>query len=84
MKAGIEYWSRPYAVRWVSSYFQGEFRFDTIDEAFDYIQQQWLRIKDTVRRERHVASNLRQSKLITPDGEVSLRYVLLADDVSSY
>ncbi len=84
MKAGIEYWSRPYGVFWTSSYFQGEFRFNTLDEAFAYIDQQWQRVRETVRNERFVASNLRESKLITPEGKISLRNVLLTDDVSSY
>lgn len=79
------YAARPIAVFWSTSYFSGCFRFDTLAEAFAYIDTQWTRIRDRVQGERYCASDLRSSYLEAPElGRVSLRYVLLTADVSSY
>jgi hypothetical protein len=78
------YAARPFAVRWCDSHFSNMSRFDTLDEAFEYIRCQWVRVRKQVERNPHHASNLRRSYLETPEGRVSLRYVLLCDDVNSY
>lgn len=78
------YAARPFAVRWVDSHFSGTFRFETFDEAFDYMHQQWTLIQRTVKTTRYRESHLRQSWLETPNGRISLRWYLLCDDVSSY
>ena len=83
-RAQIEYALRPFAVRWVDSHFSGTFRFQTFREAFDYVQAQWAKVQERVATTRHRASNLRESYLETPLGKISLRYWLMADDVSSY
>lgn len=79
------YAARPFAVRWCDSHCSGTFRFHTYADAFDYVQEQWARIRRYADTKPYpVESLLWQSRLITPDGSVSLRYVLLCDDVSSY
>lgn len=79
------YAARPVAVHWRDSHFSGTFRFDTLGEAFAYVDQQWSRIRRNVAAERYLASDLRSSALEAPGiGRVPLRLVLLADDVSSY
>lgn len=78
------YEARPFAVRWVDSHFAGTFRFHTYDEAFDYIQDQWKKIRNSVATRKYRASHLWESYLITPTERISVKYVLLAEDVSSY
>jgi hypothetical protein len=83
-QAQLAYAARPYAVHWRDSHFSATFRFHTLDDAFADIQHRWERIRATVARDRYRASHLRDCNLQTPEGRVSLRYVLLCDDVSSY
>lgn len=78
------YAARPFAVRWCDSHYSGTHRFHTLDDAHQYIQEQWEYIRVQVATRWNCASMLHMSYLITPDSTVSLRYVLLADDVSSY
>lgn len=78
------YAARPFAVMWRDSHAQVPSRFNTFDDAFEYVQEQWARIRKTVATRRHYASDLRRSYIETPEGRVSLRDVLLCDDVSSY
>lgn len=78
------YWSKQFAVRWRTSHFSGTFCFDTLAEAFAYIDTQWANIRNRVAAEPYFASNLRDSALIADGRIIPLRYVLLADDVSSY
>jgi len=78
------YAARPFAVRWQDSHFSGEFRFDTFAEAFDYVQTMWTNIRQAVEQRPYRSSMLWQSYLKTPEGRISLRYVLLCEDVSSY
>lgn len=81
----IAYAARPYAVRWCDSHFSTTNRFNTLDEAHDYIQRMWSNIRDEVTRYPYRASQLWHSHLESPDGSrIKLRYVLLCDDVSSY
>lgn len=88
IKAAQEaYAARPFAVRWVDSHASGTFRFQTLDEAFAYAQEQWARIQKRCRQARGetswVASCLWESFLIAPDGRVALAYVLLCNDVTN-
>ena len=78
------YAARPYAVMWRDSHCQIPSRFHTYNEAFEYIQEQWARIRRTVRERKYCGSQLWRSYLETPEGRVQLCYVLLCDDVSSY
>ncbi len=78
------YAARPYAVRWRDSHFSGTFRFHTFDEAFEYVQSQWLRICEDVANNRCRASALWSSYIETPEWKISLSYLLLTADVSSY
>lgn len=78
------YAARPFAVRWEDSHYSATNRFHTFEDAFEYIQQTWATVRDEVDELRYRASNLHRSYLETPEGRVSLRYVLLCDDVSSY
>ena len=78
------YKNRPFAVKWVDSHFSGTFRFETLDDALEYVQQQWSKIRSEVQSEHYCASNLSRSKLETPDGTLSLKWWLLTDDVSGY
>ena len=83
--AQAAYAARPVFVYWVDSHAKVPSRFDTLEEAFAYIDHQWARIRRRVATERYCASHLRQGELQAPGiGRVSLRDVLLADDVSSY
>jgi hypothetical protein len=78
------YWARPFAVQWRDSHFSTTDKFLTLEGAFDFIEYHWARIRKDVATRRNVESLLRQCYLETPEGRVSLRYVLLCDDVSSY
>jgi len=80
----LAYAARPFAVRWVDSHASCTNRFDTLSEAFEYIQAQWIRVQRDVAQYRYRASNLWWSHLETPAGTTQLAYVLLASDVSSY
>lgn len=83
--AQAEYAARPFEVRWVDSHCAMTSRFNTLDQAFTYIQRCWKDVQATVRQCPHCSSDLRASYLRTPTGgKVALRYVLLCDDVSSY
>jgi hypothetical protein len=82
--AQANYAAKPFAVRWVTSHFSGTFRFDTFDEAFDYVQEQWVKVQKQVRNNAYHSSKLWQSYIETPDGKMSVEYFLLAKDVSSY
>jgi hypothetical protein len=77
------YARRPFAVRWEDSIVAATNRFETFNEAFDYVQQQWANIRKEVSTATDTESKLRRSYLETPEGRVSLRYVLLCDDVRS-
>lgn len=81
------YAARPFSVRWRDSHFSGTFRFETLDEAYDYIQEQWARQNRACARKTQagswVASCLRESYLETPAGRCRLDFVLLASDVSN-
>lgn len=82
------YAARPWFVMWRDSHCQVPQRFNTAAEAFEYVDYQWKKIRDRVARERYNASRLGGylgSYIEGPGlGRVSLRYVLLAEDVSSY
>lgn len=78
------YASRPFAVRWVDSHFSGTFRFHTLDESYQYVQEQWARISKEVATHRCRSSSLWRSFLETPEGKTPLSYVLLTTDISSY
>jgi hypothetical protein len=83
--AQAAYAARPVFVLWQDSHCSSPHRFATLTEAFAYIDVQWLRVRNRVRSERYNASNLRDSFIKAPGmGRVSLRYVLLAAEVSSY
>jgi hypothetical protein len=82
--AQAAYAARPFAVRWIDSHYSGTFRFETYDEAFEYVQEQWANVQRRVIEERYRASCLWASRLMTPTESVPLAYVLLTDDVSSY
>jgi len=85
MKAAQDaYEARPFAVRWCDSHASLTNRFNSYDEAYTYVQQQWIRIQNRVAKNLNHASQLGQSYLITPAGRVQLSYVLLCPDVSSY
>jgi hypothetical protein len=85
IKAAQEaYEALPFAVRWSDSHFDGTFRFETLDAAYVYIARQWASIRKQVATRPHCGSQLWRSYLETPEGKVSLRYVLLCDDVDSY
>lgn len=78
------YAARPFAVRWHDSHFSGTFRFHTLNDAFQYVQDQWARISKEVANHRYCASSLWRSYLETPQGRTPLNYVLLTHDISSY
>ncbi len=90
IKAAQEaYAARPWFVMWRDSHCQVPCRFHTFEDAFEYVQDQWRRIKATVARERYSASNLgwrgeNGSWIEGPDCKMPLGWLLLAKDVSSY
>jgi hypothetical protein len=84
LAAQAAYAARPFAVRWCDSHFSATNRMATLDECFEYIQRHWALIQKNVKERQHCASDLSRSYLETPEGRVSLRYVLLCDNVSSY
>ena len=78
------YAARPFAVRWIDSHYSGTHRFHTFNEAFQYLQHQWVAVRKRVACNRYMASDLHRSYLETPTGRTPLTYVLLTNDVSSY
>lgn len=79
------YAARPVAVHWRHSHAAGTHRFDTLEDAFAYVDQQWTTIRNRVRSERYCAPDLRRCYLEAPGiGRLPMHLVLLADDVSSY
>jgi hypothetical protein len=84
LAAQIAYAARPYAVRWVDSHAALTNRFNTYDEAFQYVQEQWARVQKTIANQRYSASKLHYSYIETPDQRMPLAYLLLVKDVSSY
>lgn len=83
--AQLAYAARPFAVRWVDSHSSLTCRFDTFEEAFAYLQDQFARQSKEVRQYKFRATNLWASNIQFPDGtSVQARYFLLTNDVSSY
>jgi hypothetical protein len=82
--SAVEYWSQPYAVRWVHSHASGTHCFPTLAAAFEYIDAQWHNIRRRVASERYCASQLGQCELIADGQRIPMRYVLMCADVSSY
>lgn len=84
LKAQAEYAARPYAVYIATSHFKGEFRFDTLGEALEYLIDQYERAKRTVARERYRAFDARDSVVTLPGNiEVAARE-FLGPSLSSY
>jgi hypothetical protein len=82
--SAVEYWSQPFAVRWVHSHASGTHCFPTLQAAFEYIDAQWANIRRRVSSERYCASQLSSCQLIADGVVIPMRYVLLCNDVSSY
>lgn len=80
----LAYAARPYSVYWRDSHFSTLERFHTFDGAFAYAQRMWANIRERVAAMPNHESQLWRCTLETPEGEISLKYYLLADDVSSY
>lgn len=80
----LAYAARPFAVRWVDSHVSLTNRFHTLDDALDYVQDQWAKVQKRVSENRYMASMLGHCYLETPKSRVQLTYVLLCHDVSSY
>ena len=78
------YAARPFAVRWCDSHASGTYRFNTLDEAYEYIHAVWLVSQINIAEKANRCTMLDRSYLETPSGRVQLRYVLLCDDLSSY
>lgn len=85
--AQAAYAARPFAVRWCDSHFSGSFRFNTLDEAYGYINDQWRLIQRKCAHKSNggswIGSALWQSHLETPAGTVRLPYVMLVDDIDN-
>lgn len=84
LEAQAEYAARPFLVMWRDSHAQVPCRFNTFDEAFDYVQQMWAYIRMQVKKYPRRSSDLWHSYLQTPECKVRLCDYLLCNDVSSY
>ena len=78
------YWARPFAVTWVDSHCSTTHTFETEAQAFEYVWDQWARIQRATRARRYTASSLGRARMYTPEGSIALRWLVLADDCSSY